>query len=243
MRPARRGGSRRGTSVPVPHGMGVPCTTGWPLHDRRYGNGRGDPDLEDRSVAVVTDNLTYSSSYQAFERPPDYQSNYSLIPRGIRRFFSTQTAITAKPVNDTYDLFVTATLPRNFAYVLRAFMMKVVVDTVSDWGSEVELLITRGIPGQGASQQAIHMVSTLRTPATATPQRCVSGRDQAMAQFVGPMWATDPVLSVAFRMAMSNVAAAVGAAGTLQTHVEFYEYDLSQAQRYWINTPTPTIKR
>ncbi len=146
-------------------------------------------------------------------------------------------------MNDTYDLFLTATLPTGFAYILRSLVCRVAVDTASDWEDRAELLLTRGIPGQGTSSQVMHVETTLFTPATGTARRALLARDSDLSSFVGPLWSTVPGLAAAFRIGMSNVAAAVGAAGIVDCHLEFFEYDLNQAQRYWVNTPSPVIVR
>ncbi len=167
---------------------------------------------------------------------------YSLIPRGIRRFFSTFTTTQEKPLNDTYDLFLTATLPVGFAYLLRSVVIKFAADTATDFEQVCEVLLTRGIPGQGVTSQVVHLEVTRFTPATATQSVAVAARDSLLASFAGPFWSTQP-LAAALRLHLANVDTPAMAAGIVDSHVEFLEYDLNQAQRYWINTPIPTLQR
>ncbi len=199
--------------------------------------------MEDCSIAVVTDALAYSTSYQAFERPPDTTTLYSLVPRGIRRFF-LQTDSAAKPVNDTIDQLITATLPENFAYLMRSFNYQHTVDTASDWNTVLSLRMFNHIPGQEVgTSEVMHVQTSRMTSANADPANAVHARGaNPLAMFAGPVWAVHGG-SITFRVHANNNAAAVGAAGFVITHCEFLEYDLTQAQRYYINTPMPTLAR
>jgi len=168
----------------------------------------------------------------------------SPVPRGLRRFFFNND-VSAKPVNDQIDLFLTATLPVNFAYIINRFTLELSVDTVSDWDPLVVLRMFNHIPGQplGVAEH-VAVRANLFTPAGATPTRVVTAESQTSGLwgFTAPMWSVHGG-SITFRVAMTNVAAAVGAAGFLTCHTEFLEYDLTQAQRYWINTPVPVLSR
>lgn len=197
--------------------------------------------MEDRATAVVTDNLSYESSYQAFERPPDYETLFSLIPRGLRRFFLA-TDVSAKPVNDEINLFITATLPGNFAYILSRFNFELTVDTASDWDAQMELRMFNHIPGQPIGTSEHVTVNAKLLAATGDPSRNAAAVREAISQFTGPVWAVHGG-SITFRVLASNVKAAAGAAGFVITHCEFLEYDLTQAQRYYINTPYPVMQR
>jgi len=194
-------------------------------------------------VAVVTDNLAYGSSYQAFERPPDSTTLFSLVPRGVRRFFFA-AALTAKPVNDTYIFFLTATLPENFAYIMRSINLLLSVDTASDWTSQTELRMSNHIPGQalGTTETMYAIAGTQPLGSGGDTTKSFQSFTTELSHFTSPMWSVHGG-SITFRVSMSNTAAAVGAAGFLISHCEFYEYDLTQAQRYYINTPVPVLGR
>ncbi len=222
--------------------MGVSRPPGRPLHHISDRDRRRHFDLEDRAVAIVTDTIAYGSTYQALERPPDAFSNYSLVPRGIRRFFIDQ-AVTAKPVNDEYEQFLTATLPQNFAYLLRSVTWQVAIDTVSDWDNDILMRMFNSIPNQPGSTEAMGGLTTLVVPtANQVPTRTLRADSINLSMFTGPFWPTDGN-AASFRITAVNVAAAVGAAGTVRSHVDFYEYDLNQAQRYYLNSPIPVMTR
>lgn len=222
--------------------MDVPSSAGWPFHHFSYGNGHRGPDLEDRPTAIVTDNLDYLESYQPFERPPDFAAGFSLIPRGLRRFFLA-TAVTAKPVNDQINVFITATLPSNFAYILRRFSLSLSGDRAADWEADIGLRMLNHIPGQplGTSEQ-VTVIGRLIT-ATGNPNRTAAEVQDAISQFAGPFWTTATGGSATFRVDMTNLNATVALAAFVITHCEFLEYDLTQAQRYYINTPYPVMQR
>lgn len=154
-----------------------------------------------------------------------------------------QEDVDAKPVNDQIDVFLTATLPENYAYVMRNFNLQLSADTASDWDNTVVLRMFNHIPGQEVG--TAEMISTemsLFVPAGATPTLTVNQHRLNLAAFTMPMWAVHGG-SITFRVELTNIAAAVGAAAFVITHCEFYEYDLTQAQRYPLNTPFPVQAR
>ncbi len=198
--------------------------------------------MEDRAVAVVTQSVAYGSTYQAFERPPDYLALNSMIPRGVRRFFIDQ-ALDAKPVNDEIELFMTATLPLNFAYLLRSVTFQISVDTAADWETTCLIRMFNAIPNQPSSTetQAV-LMSDVTGSANGTPSNTIRSAQLDLSMFTGPFWPTDGNPAT-FRISAFNTAAAVGAAGTIRSHVDFFEYDLTQAQKYYLNTPIPVMRR
>lgn len=198
--------------------------------------------MEDCAVAVVTDNLAYESSYQAFETPPESSVLYSYIPRGIRRFFFSND-VQAKPVNDQINVFLTATLPVNFAYIMRSLNLRLSADTASDWENTVPLRMFNHIPGQQVgTAEWIASELSLYVPATANPTLYLNQHRLGISSFASPMWSVHGG-GITFRVELTNVAAAAGAVAFLTSHCEFYEFDLTQAQRYFVNTPTPVLPR
>ncbi len=169
---------------------------------------------------------------------------YSLIPRGIRRFFFNDD-VSAKPVNDTINVFLTATLPLNFAYIMTRFNWQFSTDTIADWQKTVVCRMLSHIPGQpnGVSEHVAVLMQDFFPPGSTN--QLVVGAEAAAAvpkPFTGPFWSTHGG-GIDFRVQMSNTTAAVGGTGFLISHLEFLEYDLTQAQRYYVNTPLPTIAR
>jgi len=142
------------------------------------------------------------------------------------------------------DLFITATLPENFAYLIRSFNWELTGDTVSDWDADIELRLFNHIPGQPVgTTEHVAVTQSLNIPATGNPFRIAPyNTNIPLSMFAGPIWAVHGG-SITFRAACSNVAATAAAAAFIITHVEFLEYDLTQAQRYFINTPIPVLAR
>lgn len=197
--------------------------------------------MEDCAVALVTDNIVLLPSYTPFERPPDNTTLYSLIPRGVRRFFFN-AATAAKPINDGYNMSAVATLPANFAYIFTKFNLQLSVDRVSDFDTTFNLKLLNHIPGQsiGVSENVMASGTVIAFGGT-DPQ--YSAQTVDLSDFTAPFWAVTPNSAVTFILTMRNSAAAAAAAGFLICHVEFLEYDLTQAQRYWLNTPVPVLTR
>ncbi len=162
----------------------------------------------------------------------------------MRRFFINED-VDAKPVNDQIDLFLTATLPENFAYITSRFNLTLTSDVASDWDASVVLRLQNHIPGQpiGVTENVL-LRANLFTPAGLTQRRIVTAESamQGLPAFTAPFWSAEGG-TIDFRVEMTNVAAAVGAAGFIISHVEFLAYDLTQAQRFWINTPIPVLGR
>jgi len=191
-------------------------------------------------VAVVTDSLNYDPSYTPFERPPEALTLNSVIPRGIRRFFLAADT-SAKPIDDTHVIVVTATLPDAFAYILVRFNAAYTANNASSWSQQMVLRLFNHIPSQplGTLEEVSIAFEFMST--AGTPKRTAAVRGE-LANFIGPMWSTHSG-EITFRMEMNNVAAPASSAGFLISHVEFLEYDLVQAQRYFINTPQPVLQR
>ncbi len=164
------------------------------------------------------------------------------MPRGLRRFF-LQTDVSLKPVNDQINVFITATLPENFAYIMRSFNLVLSADTASDWDNTCPMRMFNHIPGQEVgTNEEIATELSLYVPATQNPTLIANQHRVNVSAFTAPMWAVHGG-SITFRVSLTNVAAAAGAAAFVTTHCDFYEFDLTQAQRYPINTPFPVLQR
>lgn len=138
-------------------------------------------------------------------------------------------------------MFITATLPENFAYVMRSFNIMLTVDRALDWDQDLVLRMFNHIPGQevGSSEQFSVLFEFF---AEATLQNRLIRGSIDFSAFANPMWATHGG-SITFRAHAANTNNTVQAAGFVISHCEFYEYDLNQAQRFWLNTPMPVQSR
>ncbi len=195
--------------------------------------------MENCATALVTDNLTYVESYQAFERPPDALALNSLIPRGIRRF-AIASATAVKPVNDQIVMFITATLPLNFAYILTRFSLEHTDTRASDWDTNASLRLFEAGLGADAENAIVPLV--LFGAAAAPINARLTAGPADLSNFKGPFW-TKRGGALSVRVEMVNMVNTVTLGGSVISHMEFLEYDLSQAQRHYINSPIPVLSR
>ncbi len=162
----------------------------------------------------------------------------------MRRFFMNED-VTLKPATDQITVVMTATLPGNFAYILRSFNIELTADTATDWEPSCVLTLSSHITGQGGVGQSENMTCdmlVMRAPAGAVASMTIS-RAPDLSNFAGPFWAAEGASNAVFVANMRNLESAAGAAAFVIAHVEFLEYDLTQAQRYYINTPVPVLAR
>jgi hypothetical protein len=145
-------------------------------------------------------------------------------------------------VNDELDVFMTGTLPTNFAYAWRSFNLHLESNTVGDFEDDIDIRLTNHIPGQElGTTEHVQVTTNLQRVGTGSPMRVVNGLP-ALSSFATPIWSVHGG-AITFRVHLTNVEAQAGGAGFVVTHAEFYEYDLVQAQRYWVNTPIPVQTR
>lgn len=192
-------------------------------------------------MASITDSLTYTGSYTPFERPPESFTLSSLIPRGVRRFF-LQEATTLKGTTDELRIHMDAVLPDSFAYAIRRFDAQIRATNIEEGELSAQLSLFNHIPGVplGSEQYiSIPMVGSQRAFGANEEQLTSAPAD--LSDFVSPCWSTQ-VGSITFRFDWMNKSAFIQGAGFCNSYVEFLEYDLVQAQRYWVNTPVPVMR-
>jgi len=148
--------------------------------------------------------------------------------------------LAVKPVNDTILLTISLTLPSGFAYVLNEFHVNIQVDTASDWHGEGQWRLSQTSPANLGfdyrfpipfiltSQNGVDLAGrgTRVDPATVTrtPIIPLQGGATQSVHFV-------------------NLAAAVQAAGTVDSVISFWEYDLNQAVYFPIHAPVGVYSR
>lgn len=187
-------------------------------------------------MAALVDNLTYLSSYTPFERPPEFKTLSSLIPRGLRRFYF-EGDLTDKGAGDTLQALLTLTLPDSFAYSISRFDLVLEDARATDWRGQCLLFLLNHIPGQPlGSRQDMNLVFDFGS--FPSPMRNANTTGGVLSQFISPMWSTHSG-EITFRANIYNPSATAATTQNLRSHVEFYEYDLVQAQRYFVNTPIP----
>ncbi len=68
-------------------------------------------------MALVIQAIDAVESYVPYERPPQPAALWTAIPRGLVSFIVDGQQLDLKPINDTFQLKIDATLPPQFAYV------------------------------------------------------------------------------------------------------------------------------
>ncbi len=197
--------------------------------------------MADCAIAVVTDSIVYTASYLPFEKPPDALTINSLIPRGVRRFELASAATAVKPVNDQIRMLLTATLPLNFAYILTRFSLAFIDTRAADWDAMAVLRVSEA--GGGASAEHFTVPLDLFGSAPNPLDSRLVARPTSLAAIAAPFWARAGDAAVFLQVEMVDTNNTVTLGGTVTSHIEFLEYDLTQAQRYWINTLIPVLSR
>lgn len=193
-------------------------------------------------MAVVTQALTPRNNYSPFEGMSEAQRLVTAVPRGLVRFDSNSAGLTAKPVNDSYDLTITCQLPNGFAYVISAVSFDIAVDTASDFDNFCTISIFNGISnGQISNQQRGSFGMSLNPQTVAAdPRRVMHYQLGGLHDsWPGPIVRTQAAVAHSMLLTYHNSAAAVQAAGAISFHASFYQYELNQAVRFPMNFPMP----
>lgn len=191
-------------------------------------------------MANVDVTIAMDPTYQPYERPPDPATLWTAIPRGLRGFVVELGILTAKPVNDTETLALTATLPANFAYVFAEISLRLSQDRADDWRAEYTMNLQswyQGLTGVSTSFTYPFQVHGLSLDERANGHQSMDHCPRA------PMWAPRGSSGILINITAANSKAAAAAAGTLSAYVNFWEFDLEQARKYPINAPIPTHSR
>ncbi len=163
------------------------------------------------------------------------------VPRGLIRF-DTETSLTAKPVNDSYDLQLTCSLPNGFAYVLSQLSFRISVDTASDFDAVASGRVFNGLPNVPTTntQYAAFNMSSVPDTVANDPTRVLDYSLGSLNDwFPGPIVRSAEAIGHSFLLNYHNSAAAVQAAGSIFFHMSVYQYELNQAVRYPLNFPLP----
>ncbi len=193
-------------------------------------------------MATVTTALALVRDYVPYERPPQPQTLWTAIPRGLQSGIVNNGTLDAKPINDDQLLTCTMTLPPNFGYVMADAQLTVTVDRGADWGAFTNLNLTnfyRGAPGNITTFEADYRQEF-------HPNSIFSGsRSMSVVQ----PWPTYPIVALNGSSPIIVVLSAVNqndtaaSAGTVFAFVSFWQFDLEQIRKFPINSPQPVHSR
>lgn len=192
-------------------------------------------------MALVNQVVSGVRAYVPLEGMSEAQRLVSAAPRGLVRFSFT-AALTAKPINDDYNLQITCSLPLNFAYVLSSMSYSIQVDTATDFNAVAKVRVFNGLAHlpPGNTQSLPLDMSNYNDAGTGAPERIANfSLGELRSWFPNPIWAPANASGMSFILNHDNGADPAAAAGLINFFATFYQYELNQAVRFPLNFPFP----
>lgn len=186
-------------------------------------------------MAVVTDVLISTQRRTVFTKPPDTVRQFSPWPRAITNFSVENGVVTAKPVDDQAELQIRCDLDPKFAYRLFDWNINLIQDVAFDWEANAFIEVVDGIknlPAGNVQRYRALLIDTTDSVAT------------------GEMWLCNPSTyphnviqstegnQAFFNFFATNLNAAVGGAGSLNSVFRFWEYEIEQAEYFALHYST-----
>ncbi len=187
-----------------------------------------------------------SPTYLPYERMSDPAALWTAVPRGLRGFISNTEALDLKPVNDQQILNLTGTLPANFAYVFANIHLTISQNKAGNWTDTYTLNLQnwyQGILAQSETWNLPFSDGLIGGPSSGDPQEKNSASGSLDYLPAQPMWAPRGTSGILIVMNAENLVGAAATAGTVNAHINFWEFDLEQVRKYPINTPIPVHAR
>jgi len=191
-------------------------------------------------MAVVATALSFTRDYVPYERPPQPETLWTAIPRGLQSGIVNAGILDAKPITDSQTLTCTMTLPAGFGYVMADAQLTIHQDAAGQWEPQVTLEITnfyRGAP-LGFS---INYRQEL--------DRSIRATDTNASMVVVQPWPTFPLVGISagapiiIVLQAENATSDAALAGTVDAFASFWQFDLEQIRKYPINSPQPVHAR
>lgn len=192
-------------------------------------------------MAQVTTAISFVSSYQPFERPPQAVSLWTAIPRGLQSFTVNTQAIDAKPLNDIALLTITAQLPPNFGYVFADVALQISQDLAVDWDPNYILNLQSFYRAPQAVSLGLSISAML--PSLAGGFGTVRSTAEKTGAFSFPIVGTKGTSGILINLQATNQAAAATTTGVCDAYISFWQFDLEQIFKYPINSPIPVNAR
>jgi len=192
-------------------------------------------------MAQVTTAIAYIGSYQPFERPPQNLALWTAIPRGLQTFSANTVALDAKPINDIQLLSLTAILPPNFGYVFANVALSISQDVADAWDAPFLLNLQNFY--WATQQQSLGLSISAMLGSLSGGFGTVRSYADKSSAFNYPIIGTKDTTGIQINLQATNQAAPAGAAGTVDSFISFWQFDLEQIRKYAINSPIPTTAR
>ncbi len=193
-------------------------------------------------MALVIQQINASSDYVPYERPPQPVTLWTAIPRGLQSFIVSSGQIDVKPVNDTFQLEILATLPANFGYVMADLNFSFAQDRAADWDNECNLNLQNFY--RANTTLAVGLNGNWVNPLLPNSR---NGATRAID--VRQPWPSFPIVAplgtagALINFSAWNVAATVTLTGVANFYISFWQFDLEQIRKFPINTPAPVHSR
>lgn len=192
-------------------------------------------------MAQVTTAISFTGSYQPFERPPQAISLWSAIPRGLQSFSVDTQLLDAKPINDIQLLTITATIPPNFGYVFADVALTISQDVADAWDPAFILNLQNFYRAPQTVSLGLSISAML--PSIAGGFGTVRATAEKTGAFSFPIVGVKDTTGIQINLQATNQAAPAGAIGTVNAYISFWQFDLEQIFKYPINSPIPTNAR
>lgn len=193
-------------------------------------------------MATVTTTILAKPFYSPFERPPDNLALWSPIPRGLRGFTVHNVLTDIKPLDDNIEVFLTGTLPTQYAYVLADLNVSLQNGGATAYDDQFVLNIQNFFQGQDILGQIEWAIPFVDIPIVQESHKG-TGTASRDTLFSGPMWSAPGLTGIAWFMAFRNTASSAQTAATVNAFITFWEFDREQIRKFPLNTPVPTRSR
>jgi len=198
-------------------------------------------------VAIVDTIPTLTVTRQPFETPPQYRTMWGAIPRGFLHFALDGVTLDAKPINDDQHLRISGVLPPGFAYQFVQIGMQLQQDVAASWNARPIMRMVNWTPNSVAGVSLVYVLEDsfeFADASAVTPITILRGLGEAGSHPLGHqvIFRQDQV-AISFSLLAVNETDPAGAAGTIDFLASFFEFDLTQATRFGIQSPLPVSLR
>ncbi len=190
-------------------------------------------------MALVIQTINAVESYVPYERPPQPVALWTAIPRGVVSFIVDSQVLDLKPINDTFQLNIAATLPPQFGYVMVDcnFTLQA-ASNLAVFDNSVNLNLQNfyrapqslSLALQGNWRQDFFITNL-------NSQLRVMQQTQEWPKEVLVAPGTSGVLT---NFTSTNQDAAATVAGTVNYYISFWQFDLEQIRKFPINSAVRT---
>jgi len=197
-------------------------------------------------MAITQQIVIPVASYVPYERPPQAETLWTAIPRGLVSFVAF-VALNLKLAPDSFLLNTNFTLPPNFAYVFSDMNWSITQNRAFDWENRMNLNIQNFYRGASVSAAGMagNYVHESATSSKDSQQRSMNLRSERGMPFPTFPIIGNPGSSGALfqHSAWNNNVTDAASAGTFDFWCAFWQFDLEQIRKYPINSPLPVQLR